>query len=145
MKNIPGPLMRAIAQAQHLPDNLTEADFEIVEWDGTSPINGAAPAAVREVFVNAEGVHCPDARCVIARERASGIVFRVQPVRLDTNEPLRSDADVEQTAAQLRRDWVSQAPTLDVSATVMTLFKNAAAASGLSPQALAGFLGRLGG
>lgn len=142
MKNMPEPLQRAVAAAQRLPNTLTAADFEVVPWDGASPVNGADPATVRGNLATAEGEPCPDARVLLVRERASGVVFVVQHLRwTDAREPLRTDADVEQTAAQLRAEVVPRLPAADPSGPVMALFKNAAAAAGVPPQALASILG----
>lgn len=142
--NIPETMMRAIAQAQALPDQLTEADFEVVEWDG-APVNGAAAEVLRAQWLDADGVPCPDARAVLLRERASRIVFCVQYMRLDNGAALRSDADVEQTIAQLRRDHLPRLPAADAAGPVTACLRNAAAAAGLSPQQMAAMLGRLGG
>jgi hypothetical protein len=144
VKNMPETMRRAVAQAQALPDKLTEADFEVVEWDGQSPINGAAPAKVRESLVTAEGAPCPDARVLLVRERASGIVFVAQHLRwTDANEPLASEADVEYAAAKLRAETVPRLPAADASGPVMRVLANAAEASGVPPAALAGMLGGL--
>jgi hypothetical protein len=144
VKNLPEIMMRAVAQAQALPDQLTAADFEVVEWDGQGPINGAAPAKVREALVTAESAPCPDARVLLVRERASGIVFVAQHLCwTDANQALASDADVEQTAAQLREVVVPRLPAADASGPVMRLLANAAEASGVPPAALANMLGGL--
>lgn len=142
--SIPETMIRAIAQAKALPDQLTEADFEVVEWDG-SPVNGAAALQLRSQWADGDGVPCPDARAMLVRERASRIVFCVQYMRIDTGAPLRNDADVEQTAAHLRETVVPRMPAADVAGPVTACLRNAASAAGLSAQQMAAMLGRLGG
>jgi len=144
MNSIPETMINAIAQAKALPEQLTVDDFEVVEWDG-SPVNGAAALALRAQWLDADGEPCPDARAVLIRERASRIVFCCQYMHPTAGRALRSDADVEQTAAYLRAEVLPRMPMADAAGPVTACLRNAASAAGLSPQQMAAMLGRLGG
>lgn len=82
---------------------LTVDDFEIVEWDRRSPINGvSAPDIVTQKLVHpTEGYRCPYARLLMIRERKSGVVVFLQHTDVRNNNPLERDSDVEYVKAWL--------------------------------------------
>lgn len=134
-----------VEQVRRLPESLTEADLEVVVWDGASPINGASPMQVRAGWSDADGRPCDDAKAVLVRERASGIILCVQYQHPNTLAPLRSEADIEASKAIVIGYVAAGLATFDVGPAVMALLRNAAAAAGLTPQQMAAMLGGLGG
>lgn len=138
-------IAEALEQVRRLPERLSEDDLEAVVWDGVSPINGASALQVRSGWTDADGRPCDDARAVLLRERASGIVLCVQYQHPNTLAPLRSEVDIDASKAIVLDYATAGLATLDVGPAVMACLRNAASAAGLSPQQMAAMLGRLGG
>lgn len=138
-------IAQVIAQVRRLPERLGYDDLEVVVWDGASPINGASPLQVRASWSDPDGRPCDDAKAVLLRERASGIVFCVQYQHPNTLAPLRSEADIEASKVIVLDYARSGLATFDAGPAVMACLRNAAAAAGLSPQQMAAMLGRLDG
>lgn len=138
-------LVAAIEVAKRLPERLGPDDFEVVSWDGVSPINGLSALRLRMAMTDGDGRPCSDARVALVRERTSGIVFCVQHVHPDRGHALRSDADLEQATTYLRQHVLPRMGEADPSGPVLALLRNAGQTAGLSPQAMAAMLGRMGG
>lgn len=86
--------------------SLTVDDFEIVEWDRRSPINGVSVPDIltQKLLHPTEGYRCPYARLLMIRERKSGVAVFLQHTDIRNNNPLERDDDVERMKVWLREE-----------------------------------------